>query len=92
MSRKTQEGVCKECQLRRDIDALRWAVSVLYRLLPMSVRADLRDQSQVYIRTSGSRSNSKRLKRLYLERDALRKQRERYRRALIECGVLDGDL
>ena len=76
MPRNSERGICRECQLRREIESLRWQIGEIYRLLPLHVRAGLRGQDQVYIRqtkamTSGC-PNSRRLKRLYLERDALK--------------------
>lgn len=94
MPRNNERGICKECQLKREIESLRWQIGEIYRKLPLHVRAKLRGQDQVYIRqtkavVSGC-PNSRRLRRLYLERDALKKQYASYRSAAFECGVLRG--
>lgn len=91
MPRSSKNGICRECLLKREIDAYRDLSTNLYRKLPFDVRARFSSKNRVYTRQSGYRSTNKRLKRLYLERDALIKQYESYRNAAIECGVIKGD-
>lgn len=92
LPRNSERSICRECHLKREIESLRWEVGEIYRILPMHIRAKLRSQEQVYVRQANvsvsGRSTSKRLKRLYLERDALKKQVRSYRKAAIDCGVL----
>ena len=44
LPRNSEQGICKECQLRREIESLRWKIGEIYRMLPLHVRAGLRGQ------------------------------------------------